>query len=160
MRRTTRLVWAALVVVTAVLAGCGGGEAGTNTPKSGKAIADLKSTDARVRQAAAMALTSLRDPLAVEPLIEALKGDQEAKVRRLAAMALRTQRDARAVEPLIAALKDEESGVRRAAADALRALNDTQAVEALTDVSKNDRDRAVRQAAERALKELKGEGEE
>ena len=111
MRRTMGLRWVALAVVIAVTAGCGDRETRTDRPKSGKAIENLKDGDVKTRQAAAMTLTSYRDPRAVEALIEALKNDQDAKVRRLAAAALKSQDDTRAVEPLIAALKDGDANV-------------------------------------------------
>ncbi|GAI50615.1 unnamed protein product, partial [marine sediment metagenome] len=60
-------------------------------------------------------------PQAVEPLIQALK-DEDEFVRSHAAEALENIGDARAVEPLIQALKDKERSVRFAAEAALREI--------------------------------------
>lgn len=72
--------------------------------------------------AAAQALRMLKDPRAVEPLIETLK-DAYPGVRGAAALALGLLKDPRAVGPLIETLKDEEGLVRAAAAWALRRMD-------------------------------------
>jgi hypothetical protein len=71
-----------------------------------------------VRQAAAGALGQIRDARAVEPLVTALK-DQDDAVRQAAAAALGKIGDARTVEPLMAALKDKNSSVQEVAAKEL-----------------------------------------
>jgi hypothetical protein len=84
-------------------------------------ISDLKSKSLGTREAAVYALGELKDPRAVEPLIEALK-DKDWSVRKRAVEALGKLKDPRAVEPLIEALKDEVWNVRRSAADALQEI--------------------------------------
>jgi HEAT repeat protein len=69
----------------------------------------------------AYAFGHIEDARALQPLIEALKDDDE-DVRRAAAYALGHLRDARAVQPLIEALKDDDEDVRRAVDQALRNL--------------------------------------
>ena len=72
----------------------------------------------KLQYAAALGLCELSDRRALEPLLEALKNDDDA-VRRCAALALGNLKDPRAVEPLKALLKDKGCGV---AAYAIRAL--------------------------------------
>jgi HEAT repeat protein len=90
--------------------------------------------DAAIRRSAAIALGELKDKKAVEPLILALK-DEDESVRWKAAEALGKIKDARAVEPLIAALTVESSGrfSQRVAtaADALGEIGDSRAIEPL-----------------------------
>ena len=91
-------------------------------------------------------------PRAVEPLIAALK-DENEYVRQAAAEVLGKIGDARAVEPLIAALKDESFSVRAAAARALGEIKDPRAVEPLIAALK-DESFSVRRAAAEALVSL------
>ena len=105
--------------------------------------------DPEVRKNAAEALGKIKDPRAVEPLIEALK-DKDFRVRWNAAEALGEIGDPKAVKPLIAALKDENSGVRSSAAFALGEIQDPRAVEPLIEALK-DEDSDVRRRAATAL---------
>ena len=90
-----------------------------------------------VRSAAAAAFTEIRDPRAVEPLVQALR-DPHHWVRSTAASALSEQHDARAVLPLIALLADPNAEVRQTAIDALDALGDTRAIPHLEWLQEHD----------------------
>jgi hypothetical protein len=70
-------------------------------------FAALKNEDASIRRYAAWTLGRLRDPRAVEPLIDALQ-DKDREVRLTAAWSLGKLKDFRAVEPLINLLKDRD----------------------------------------------------
>jgi ribosomal protein L40E len=72
--------------------------------------------------AAAWVLGGIGGRRAVEPLIGALKSDNE-KVREAAAGALGLMDDTRAIEPLHAALKDESGSVRQAASKTLEKID-------------------------------------
>jgi len=115
-----------------------------------KALGYIK--DANIRWASAGALGELGDVQAVEPLIAALKG-QDEDMRRASAGALGQIGDVRAVEPLIAALKDQDEDVRRASARALGQIGDVRAVESLV-VAFKDEGSYVREAATEALVEF------
>jgi len=93
--------------------------------------------DPEVRKNAAEALGKIKDPRAVEPLIEALK-DKDFRVRWNAAEALGEIGDPKAVKPLIAALKDKDSTVRLYAAEALGKIKDPRAVEPLITALKDE----------------------
>jgi HEAT repeat protein len=69
-------------------------------PTFEKLLADLKADDPSVRSEAAEALGKLRNPRAVEPLIQAL-GDPESQVCNSAIVALGELGDLRAVGPLM-----------------------------------------------------------
>jgi HEAT repeat protein len=75
---------------------------------------------------AAYALGEIKDPRAVEGLIAALE-NKDAEFREGVANALGKIKDPRADAALIAALKDKEPKVLHAAADALGRINDPQA---------------------------------
>ncbi len=105
-----------------------------------------------VRRDAAKALGSIKDTRAVEPLVAALK-DEDEDVREYAAEALKSIGDTRAVEPLITALQDKSFYVRRDAAKALGSIKDTRAVEPLVAALK-DEDEDVREYAAEALKSI------
>ena len=88
-------------------------------------LRELQSNTAGIKYlTAAMALGRLRDPRAVEPLIQALK-HPNCEVRYVAAVALGEIGDARAIDPLVEALADHWGSdellpsVREAAAIAL-----------------------------------------
>jgi len=118
-------------------------------------ISDLKSKSLGIREAAVYALGELKDPRAVEPLIEALK-DKDSGVRRSVAEALGKLKDPRAVEPLIGALKDEDWYGRESVAEALGELGDPRAVEPLIKALK-DKDLTVRHYAAEALRKITGQ---
>jgi len=117
-------------------------------------IKALKHRDDDIRADAAKALGEIRDPRAVEPLIDALKPDPDSFVRQRAAYALGNIGDAKAVEPLIQSLKDEDKDVRWAAASSLGDLGDIRAVKPLIQALK-DEDKDVQKTAEWALKKIK-----
>jgi HEAT repeat protein len=74
-------------------------------------------SDPRVQREAALALGSMHDSRAVEPLCSLVVGSSEAGVRQAAAWALGEIRDPAAVEPLLIATGDADYEVRTAAGD-------------------------------------------
>ena len=122
---------------------------------------------------------NIRDPLAAEPLFDAIR-DKNANVRESAARALKRMgssvieklifalkeddlhirstaasilgelKDSRAVVPLVEALRDPMWLVRFEAAASLGKIKDPRAIEPLRDAL-NDKDSTVRAAAEEAL---------
>ncbi len=95
-------------------------------------LRELQSNTAGIKYlTAAMALGRLRDPRAVEPLIQALK-HPNCEVRYVAAVALGEIGDARAIDPLVEALADHWGSdellpsVREAAAIALAKLGEVE----------------------------------
>jgi len=105
---------------------------------------------ASVRENAAEALGLLRDRSAVEPLIKALRTDEDKDVRWKSAWALGNTGDKNAVEPLIYALYDEHWPIRRFAASALGKIGDKKSVGSLISAL-NDEDWHVRKYAALAL---------
>jgi HEAT repeat protein len=97
-------------------------------------------------------LGDIKDPRAVEPLLEAL---QAKDLQFHAARSLGEIKDPRAVEPLIAALKDNDSEFREQAAQSLGLLKDPRAVEPLIAILKDpahkDTDSHFRNTAADAL---------
>ena len=98
-----------------------------------------------VGQEAAIALSKI-GPLAVDPLIQALK-TQEWQARKNAAFALGLMKDNRSVEPLIAALNDSAWQVRSQAAWGLGLKHDSRAVEPLITALKDAEWQVREQAA-------------
>jgi HEAT repeat protein len=94
------------------------------------AFRDSRSDDSRVRQYLALALGHLRNPVAIEPLAEALE-DTDGDVRLYSAWALGEIRDARAVEPLLHVLGSEDPNLRKMAIFSLGVLGDARAQPAL-----------------------------
>lgn len=99
-------------------------------------------------------------PVAVEPLVVALKGSvtyvrqgSDKYVRREAAEALGKIGDARAVESLIAALERSDSEVQAKAAEALGKISDARAIEPLI-VALQAHDYDVAREAETALRKF------
>lgn len=123
-----------------------------------------KDSDEYIRKRAPLALGRIGDSRAVEPLIAALK-DENNEVRFSAAIALGDIKDPRAIEPLIAILKgepliatlkdDDDGDVRRSAAWALGKIGDLRAVEPLIAALK-DEDVYVRKSAKEALGKISG----
>ncbi len=81
-------------------------------------IAQVQSSERKVRDEAVRALGNSEDDRAVEPLMTALQ-DPVAAVRRTAAYALNRFDDLRSIAAHIAALQDSDDEVRRYAVDAL-----------------------------------------
>ena len=102
-----------------------------------------------LRARAARILGQMKEPLALGPLIDALK-DNDEWVRASAAHALGGLLNPAASVPLIACLNDAHPPVRAAAADALGELRDLSATEALQP-HLQDGQASVRAAATRAL---------
>jgi HEAT repeat protein len=115
-------------------------------------IRALKNPDMSVQYEAAEALGQLRDPAAVQPLIEVLTNDQYSGTRWKAAEAL-AQIGTLSVEPLIAALSHPEEDVRWKAAIALGEIGDTRAIGPLIELLR-DEDRFVKGRAAYALGEI------
>lgn len=93
----------------------------------------LQAGDAVQRQQAAIALSRLKDPRMVTPLLTALN-DPDSTVRANAATGLGHNEAAEAVDPLIALLRDDpEDIVRERAATALAQIGDPRAVDPLID---------------------------
>lgn len=102
------------------------------------------------QDAAVWALSQIKDPRAVNPLLDALT-HHHYLVRESAARALGEIRDARAVDSLIIALKDKGLGVKRAAAEALGKIGDVRAIDPLIAAL---RDEDTYKQAARALDQL------
>jgi hypothetical protein len=106
----------------------------TGGPQAPERLVGLLRDDksAIVRGNAALALGRMREPRAVEPLIEAVNR-RDWLLQSAAAEALGALGDERAVEPLLRALQDPQANddLRCAAVDALGALGARRAVEPL-----------------------------
>lgn len=86
-------------------------------------IVALKNEDVKGRSEAAMALGNIRDPRAVDSLIEALETDPDYYVKCEAAWALGWIGDPRAIDALTyVAYNDEDEGIRGAALQALEKM--------------------------------------
>lgn len=81
----------------------------------------LKSENENVREEAAWTLSKIKDPRAVEPLVQVLK-DKNKEIRLLATKALGEIGDARAEDALQEALKDEDEDVQKEAKEALEKI--------------------------------------
>lgn len=109
--------------------------------------------DAFNRQAAARALGDIRDPRALEGLLEAMD-DSDPIVRGAAALAMVSfRKDPRVFEKLIAALKDDDFTVRGEAALALGRLEDDRVFDPLINALRNGRPE-LREKAATALGEM------
>lgn len=115
-------------------------------------IAALTNKDWIIRMHAAKALSRIRDPASVEPLIPLLQ-DRVKAVREEATTALAAIGDA-AVPSLLAALKHVDWLVRLHAVEALGKTRSAAAVEPLLSVLFNDHDTAIREDAVRALGQI------
>jgi len=90
---------------------------------------------------------------AVEPLIKALKNDEEGNIKKYAAFALKNIGDPSVTHDLIGVLNDEDFAVRKFAVKALGEIGDEKAVEPLIE-SLNDEDWGVRVATLKALGDI------
>ena len=109
-----------------------------------------------IRRDAAQTLGELKDPGAVEPLINALD-DESEWVRWRAAQSLGNLEDERAVEPLIHALYDSNWRVRLAAVQSLGKLLSPKALphlERMVDTS-YEPDEEIRKAAQDAINHIR-----
>lgn len=78
--------------------------------------------DENAQQGAVLALGSIHDPRALEPLIELLRGSEDPSVRRAAAWALGEIRDPVAADPLLLATRDQDYEVRTMASASFDSL--------------------------------------
>ena len=115
-----------------------------------QALEALKDPEPTVRATALTAFRSIRGPLALEKLLEALRYDGDPEVRWQAALELEILGDPEAVPDLIEALEDRSSLVRTGAAEALKGIPDSRAVTSLIRALR-DADTSVRRAAVEGL---------
>lgn len=121
--------------------------------------AALRDSNPSVRRNAAWAIGEIRDgdkinrDIALEPLVQLLKQDEDAWVRRGAAFALGELKNALSAPALIDSLRDENSGVREMAANALGEMKEATAAESLK-IALKDSDNRVRDMARWALDEI------
>lgn len=106
------------------------------------------------RYEAKLALGNIKDPRAVEPLLQASLNEKAWPTRGGSASALAGIGDP-AVEPLIAALNHQQSRIRETAAEALGAIGDQRSIEPLAKKF-NDPEVKVRVAAAEALSRIGG----
>lgn len=134
------------------LAGRAGRLSGAGDSRAVVAVrAALSDDDPSVRLSAAETLGKLRDPRAVQALIQALSQDPDPRVRAMAAWALGEIEDPAAISALSSALRDDENQeVRVQAAEALGNIEDVSAIDALGDAV-GDPAVEVRRAAVEAL---------
>jgi len=109
----------------------------------------LNHKDPDVQYESAAALGDIGNPIAVDPLIAALKNDEFSGVRWKAAESL-SKLGAPAVEALIGALRHDNDDVRWKAAIALGEIGDPRAIEPLL-ILLSDKDRFVKSHAALAL---------
>lgn len=114
------------------------------------ALADALRDESAVRQAAALALTELKDSLAGARLVPHAS-HADAFVSGAALRALRELRVPEAAVPALAALRHADAGVRREAVGVLGWLKRADALTPLADLAANDPDAEVRRAATGAL---------
>ena len=117
------------------------------------ALADaLRDPVPSVRQAAAEALGSTKDSVAVRALMEVLRSDESPPVRRAAAWSLGEIGDAQAIPALTEALaRDRDTEVRKNAASALGDIDNPRATPALMTALERDAEASVRIEAAEAL---------
>jgi len=108
-----------------------------------------KDEDKGTRGTAAGALSTLKDPRALEPLIATLN-DPELRLRKTAIQSLKKFNDPKAVEPLIALLGDPDDNIRMLSAETLGAHKDPRSVEPLIKLL-GDKNRYVFETAATSL---------
>ena len=112
----------------------------------------LRDPVASVRQAAAEALGSAKDSVAVRALMEVLRTDASPAVRRAAAWSLGEIADDLAIPALADALtRDRDAEVRKNAASALGHIDSQRATSALVQALEHDANVSVRMQAAEAL---------
>lgn len=141
--RRPALALLALVLVLALPAGCSGPDSGTQlklireaedtrNPGEDFLYDDLRHGTQPVRAAAARALGRIGDPAAVDPLIEALRREDQTEVRAEIAFALGILGDAKAVPAVLDALdRETDSYTSSEMAIALGRIGDDTALDAL-----------------------------
>lgn len=93
-------------------------------------LLEARDQDARLRRYLVLSLGELRDPIAVEPLAQAL-ADPDAETRIYAAWGLAALGETRAAPAVAPLLEDADPGVRKMAAYALGILGDASQLAAL-----------------------------
>lgn len=154
-------------------------------PRGPLELRTLKERKSKLRVKAAYALSSFKDPRAIEALIATLKDDsvtvridvvkalgriedpsvvepliaaltdESWPVRKSAVRALGRIEDPRAIEPLIARLRDQSSDVQERAVEALGSFNDPRVVDALITALQNKSNASVAASAAAALGRIK-----
>jgi HEAT repeat protein/beta-lactamase regulating signal transducer with metallopeptidase domain len=115
----------------------------------------LRDPVAAVRQAAAEALGSAKDSVAVRALMNVLRTDDSPAVRRAAAWSLGEIGDDLAIPALADALtKDRDAEVRKNAASALGSIDSPRATPALIQALEHDTNISVRREAAEALSNI------
>ncbi len=111
-----------------------------------------------IQQNAVQALGAIKDPQAVDPLLQYMKAGKHPAARAHAAKALGQVGDRRAVDPLIAAMGDTSADLllRFGAALGLEILEDMRAVEPMIVVLEGPEER-LRVVAARFLKQMTGQ---
>jgi len=115
-------------------------------------ILALSDPRSNVREAAAETLGRIKDPRAIEALIQCLQ-DEDLAIRMVTGNAL-AEMGKPAVQPLILALSYPKSNVREAAAKPLGRIKDAESIESLVQLLKDD-EFGVRFAAEHSLREFR-----
>jgi len=127
-------------------------QSGERESATGALAEALRDPVASVRQAAAEALGTAKDSVAVRALMEVLRTDESPMVRRSAAWSLGEIADALAIPALTDALaKDRDTEVRKNAASALGHIDSPRATPALTQALERDAEVSVRIEAAEAL---------
>ena len=127
-------------------------QSGERESTTGALAEALKDPVASVRQAAAEALGSARDSVAVRALMEVLRTDESPMVRRSAAWSLGEIRSELAIAALSEALaRDRDTEVRKNAAAALGHIDSPRATSVLTQALERDTEASVRVSAAEAL---------
>ena len=131
---------------------------GEYAPPDYRTWGELKPIPSLVRSEVALSLGKIKGDAVVQPLIDALKGDERAAVRKSAAFALGDVGGQLVVDPLIEALRNDKQGiVRQEAAVALGKIKGDKVVDPLLTTLKKDKFEGARKQAAIALRELPAE---
>ncbi|HOQ32042.1 MAG TPA: HEAT repeat domain-containing protein [Candidatus Hydrogenedens sp.] len=130
-------------------------------------ISKLKDKDTNIVEAAVEALGKMKDPRAIEPLIEILNKEEEGDILVKTIDALIEIEDPKVISPLISTLNHKDIGTRWFACQiieklARKGIIDYQAVEPLILILKKDSKYVIKEgfpynAAEEALKVITGQ---
>lgn len=113
----------------------------------------LRSEQARIRQFAAISLSTLKNPDTIEPLIELLLNDDDMDVKGGIIGALGDIGDSRAVEPIIRYLGDDYLVL--VSIEALGKIGDKRAINALEATYGKYRDLRIKPALDKALHQIR-----
>ena len=121
-------------------------------------VVELQRGNAEQRGRAVLALGELQDERALEPVIEALEGDEDTAVRYRATWALQDLGGQRALTALAEAVyRDSDDFVRQSAVDVLARLGGQEVVEPLSWALREDPEPSVRYEALMNLAEIGGD---